>query len=149
MISNMLPLACIFPVGITSHFTPLLLTSFFFFFCYDTMVIPRLKTKINPSHSLSHIWNTLYCGIHMHVTKYCIVFSCSVQPIKLLLSKTWSNGSIIQWPLSQNSLLWIILIPYNWSYKIWYLISNSDTELNYVTFALMSSHWENTELLCI
>lgn len=95
------------------------------------------------------LWSTMYFGIHIDVMKYCIAFSCSVQPIKLLLSKTWSNVSIIHWPLSQNSLLWIILIPYNWSYKIWYLISNSDMELNFATFAIMSSYCENTEFLYI
>lgn len=90
------------------------------------------------SFSIS-LWNTLYFGIHIDAMKYCIAFSFSVQPIKLLLRKILSNGSIIHWPLSQNSLLWIILIPYNCSYKIWYLIFNSDrTKLCYIYYYAFS-----------
>lgn len=110
------------------------------------MVILRLKTKIDHSHSHSfpHIWSTFYFGIPMHLMKYYTAFPFSVQPITLLLSKTWSNGSVIHWPLSQNSLLWIVLIPCNWSFTIWHLISNSDMELNNATFGIMNSYHKNT-----
>lgn len=141
MLSIIFPLACIFPVGITSRFTPLLLTSLLLWYHGNS----EIKNKDRSfSFSLSHIWSTFYFGIQMHLMKYCIAFPFSVQPITLLLSKTWSNGSIIHWPLSQNSLLWIVLMLCDWSFTIWHLISNSDMGLNNATFGITNSYHKNT-----